>query len=258
MKIQYCSDLHLEFSVNNLFLKQNPITPVGDILILAGDITYLRDDFYRNPFFDYVSQNWKSIFWIPGNHEFYVGNDILNYDFNVPIKIRKNVFLVNNITLEINNIHFIFSTLWSKIDKLKEKYIQNYVSDFECIVYDDEKLSAKVFNKLHSESLKFLKNECKRLKDKRKVVVTHHLPSNQCNSIEFSGSKLNSAFCTELTDFVEKCSADYWIYGHSHRNLLEFEIGNTKMLTNQLAYVHLNEDKNYKSDAFFEINNLQQ
>ena len=44
MVVQYASDLHLEFSDNWNYLKQNPIQPVGDILILAGDIGYLGDD----------------------------------------------------------------------------------------------------------------------------------------------------------------------------------------------------------------------
>ena len=39
MILQYCSDLHLEFPANKDYIKTNPIRPIGDILILAGDIT---------------------------------------------------------------------------------------------------------------------------------------------------------------------------------------------------------------------------
>ena len=38
MKIQYASDLHLKLSDNKNFIRDNPLKPVGDILILAGDI----------------------------------------------------------------------------------------------------------------------------------------------------------------------------------------------------------------------------
>jgi hypothetical protein len=43
MKIQYASDLHLEFKTKNDFLEANPFPPIGDYLVLAGDITYFND-----------------------------------------------------------------------------------------------------------------------------------------------------------------------------------------------------------------------
>ena len=62
MRIQYASDLHLEFSENSSYLKHNPLLVVGDVLVLAGDIGYIGDDNYsKHPFWDWASQNYKQV-----------------------------------------------------------------------------------------------------------------------------------------------------------------------------------------------------
>jgi len=253
MKIQYCSDLHLEFDKNSRFLEKNPLIPIADTLILCGDITYLRKDFYMNKFFDYISKNWQQTFWLPGNHEFYCGIEMTNYDFSKPFAIRENVFLVNDIVLKIEGINLIFTILWSKISKEKAPYIQNSVSDFECIIYKGKRLNTSEFNNLHKYSLEFLKNEISKLNDEKKIVITHHLPTNLCDADEFKNSILNEAFTVDITDFVENSGAEFWIYGHSHRNMPEIAVGKTKLITNQLGYIHLNEHRTFVRDKYLEI-----
>ncbi|MCF6333327.1 MAG: metallophosphoesterase [Draconibacterium sp.] len=130
MKIQYCSDLHLEFSANYSFLKRKPIKPLGDILILAGDIIYLEERFFIHDFFDYCSANFDATYMICGNHEFYNGSDVSLYQKPICNNIRKNVFIVNNIQIPIKDVNFVFSTLWSKIDYKNSWEIKNRLNDF--------------------------------------------------------------------------------------------------------------------------------
>ncbi len=51
---------------------------------------------------------------------------------------------------------------------------------------------------------------------------------------------LSAGRTSDLTDFVSNCGADFWIYGHSHRNVCT-TIGRTHCLSNQLGYVHVGE-----------------
>ena len=69
-------------------------------------------------------------------------------------------------------------------------------------------------------------------------MVSHHVPTALCMAEEFKNSRINGAFVAELHDFIYDNRIDYWIYGHSHRNVPEIGINGTKMLCNQLGYVH--------------------
>lgn len=240
MTIQYCSDLHLEFSQNDMFLTKNLIEPKADILILAGDIVPFAQMDYYNDFFQYVSKNFKYVYWIPGNHEYYY-YDLAKKCGSFCETIRKNVFLVNNISVQHENVTFVFSTLWSKIDKVNAWQIERNMSDFHIIQYQKERFNHNHFNQLHEESVKFIGKELSKKTTEHTVVATHHVPTLMNYPPEYKGSLLNSAFAVELHDFIETSNVDYWIYGHHHRNIPEFQIGKTKLITNQLGYFQNNE-----------------
>ncbi len=244
MKLQYASDLHLEFPENKDFLKVNPIIPGGEIMILAGDIVPFAVMKDHADFFDYLSYNFETTYWLPGNHEYY-RSDISGRIGQLNEKIRENILLVNNTSVKSKNgeADLVFSTLWSQITpKHKFDIITGY-SDFQIIRNGNRLLDIETYNLLHKNCVSFLKNELSLGRKGRTVVVTHHLPTFFNYPEEYKGDPFNEAFATELSGLILDYAPDYWIFGHHHRNNGDFSLGNTKLITNQLGYLMYNENK---------------
>ena len=254
MKIQYASDLHLEFSENWRILRQEgPMDVRGDILVLAGDTGYLGDDNYRtHPFWDWASENFRQVIVCLGNHEFYKYYDLSTMHEGLVGEIRPNVHFYYNGVVRIENTDFIISTLWAHID-LEDAYItERGVTDFHRILYGENILTFSDFNQEHQRCLDFIKRSVTESKAKHKVVVTHHVPSFQLMSPEFSGSRINGAFTVELADYIADSGIDYWIYGHSHRNI-DKTIGTTRCVCNQFGYAFHMEHHSFDREKMIVI-----
>ena len=116
MRIQFASDLHLEFADNWRYLKQHPLAKTGDVLVLAGDIGYLGDDNYsRHPFWDLVAEQYEQVLVVPGNHEFYKYYDIATLQDGELLQIRPNVRVYYNAVVTLGDVDVILSTMWAYI-----------------------------------------------------------------------------------------------------------------------------------------------
>ena len=115
MIIQYASDLHLEFSENRGLLEQGGgIVPAGDVLVLAGDVSYLGDPkMMMLPFFDWCAEHYRQTFIVPGNHEFYHGYDIAKTMVEFEYGYRENVRYLNNTSIVLADVELFFTTLWT-------------------------------------------------------------------------------------------------------------------------------------------------
>ena len=247
VKIQYCSDLHLEFPENEIYLKKYPINPVGEILILAGDIVPFAVMERYDGFFDELSEKFEQVYWVPGNHEYYYA-DIQERTGSFSEEIRKNIFLVNNHIAQIQNTKLILSTLWTSISENNQWQVAQRLSDFRVIKKGTEKFTPYDYNNLYNENFIFLQNALQNTKDNESVVVaTHHVPTFLNYPEKYKGDVLNEAFVVELFDFIESNFVNYWIFGHHHSNMAPFYIGSTQLLTNQLGYVKYGENSGYSS-----------
>jgi len=189
-------------------------------LLLAGDIGYLGDQNYQNhPFWDWVSENYNQILVVLGNHEFYQYYDLSTMHEGLVGEIRPNVHYYYNKVVRIDDVDLILSTLWSRIDKKDAPYTEQCVTDFRRIMYREKILTHCEFNMEHDKCVRFIKKSIEKSTAKYKVVVTHHVPSFQLCAPEFEGSALNGAFTVELEDYIMDSDINYWIYGHSHRNI---------------------------------------
>src|SRR5690606_20541144 len=140
-KLQYASDLHLEFPANKEFLKLHPLQPVGEVLVLAGDVVPFAVMDKHRDFFSYVSDHFETTYWLPGNHEYY-HFDISAKSGVLNEQIRSNVFLVNNTSVVHGNSRLIFSTLWSKISPAYQWEIERSMNDFHLIKNKGKRFSA--------------------------------------------------------------------------------------------------------------------
>lgn len=130
---------------------------------------------------------------------------------------------------------------------LLEAYKQRVMSLFKRI------LSAQRFNQEHERCREFIERSVERSNAKHIIVATHHVPSFELMADEFKGSPINGAFTSELGDYIASSRIEYWIYGHSHRNINK-AIGNTRCICNQLGYTFHGEQPDFRRDAIIEIN----
>jgi len=252
IKIQYASDLHLEFAENDKYIKHHPLDVVGDVLVLAGDMGYIGDEGYtHNAFWDWAADHFERTIVIPGNHEFYKWFDLgqLHNDWRLPI--RSNVCCYYNSVIALApGVDLIATTLWSHIEPGNAFFIERAVSDFRRIRFGKATLTWERFNEEHRRCLAFLKESIERSVAGHFIVVSHHVPSFQLLSPEFEGSALNGAFTVELGDYIAQSPIEYWIYGHSHRNI-DVSIGQTRVVSNQLGYVFQHEHVSFDTAKHF-------
>ena len=252
MTIQYCSDLHLEFRENEDYLKIHPIKPVGEVLLLAGDIMPLRLIDKYAWFLDLISSQFETVYWVPGNHEYY-RYDLADKCGVINEKIRENVFLINNAAVKYEGVRLIFSTLWTEISPTNEEDIRLGMSDFHAIKYRSARFRPAHYNQLHRDSRGFLTEALKQESPEKTVVITHHVATFLNYPEKYIGDALNEAFAVELFELIEASGVDYWIYGHHHQYIHEFEIGRTRLVTNQLGYVKYAEHRTFKPDLVIEL-----
>lgn len=254
MKVQFASDIHLEFPDNTRWLKENPLEVTGDILVLSGDMLIFGSDCMEtHPFIGWCSKHYKHTFLVPGNHEYYNGADITNTLNEFEFPIRDNVTYCNNHSVVVDNVEFFFTTLWTNVTPKSEMLVQRGMTDCYRIQHGHRFLLARDYKKLHKLCLDWLTKALAESTAEKKVVVSHHCPV-MAEDPAFAGNGLTEAFIVPLEEYIENSNIDHWIFGHTHYNGANgMKVGHTTMHTNQVGYVKDGVCKGFDHAAAFEV-----
>jgi Icc-related predicted phosphoesterase len=256
MRIDYCSDLHLEFGYVAL--------PGGDVLILAGDICEERslrkqfrdtrlvdhdDGAYRYmDFFERECAKYKKVFMVVGNHEHYHGKFHKTHD-ELRAMLPANVQLLEKETVEYDGVVFMGATLWTNCnngDSLTTYTLKAGMNDYRVIqnFYEDKglyfKLTPEWTFRDHIKAMNYFREELPKHADKKVVMITHHAPSYMSISEQYRGPgdyHMNGGYASDLSEFIlDHPQIKTWVHGHVHSQH-DYLIGDTRVLANPRGYV---------------------
>lgn len=250
MKIQVLSDIHTEFFKDGALL---PFT-VGegvDYVILAGDLTTYTPESIN------ILTNWikkypeVTFLVIAGNHDFYHGD--FDYDrFKERYEDCENVVVLQDsslVDLE-NNVQFLGCTLWTHLNPMEEYMAKRSMSDFRII----KGLTPSLTNKAHLDSVNFLTESLmsKTFEGFKKVVISHHTPSNLSTPERFKNDSLNCCFSNNLEELIIGTHPELWIHGHTHDSM-DYMIEDTRVLCNPFGYVKYEKNPNFINELIVEL-----
>ncbi len=226
MRINYFSDLHLEFGSQDL--PEND----ADVVIAAGDIGVF------NQGVEWLKTIDKPVIYVAGNHEFYNGEYT-----QVLKKIRDDCHNTNIMFLEqeqliFNGVRFLGCTLWTDLfveGEEKAEVIGHTINDFKRIQFSDENFNQKHFSALFQESKSWLVNCLAQPFTGKTIVVTHHAPT-EWSWIHTPNSIKKLAYCNDLKPLIYEYEIAAWFHGHVH-NLGDYRIADARILSNTRGYI---------------------
>lgn len=256
MRIDYCSDLHLEFGYVTL--------PGGDVLVLAGDICEERslrkqfhdtrlldhdDGMYRYvDFFERECTKYKRVFMVMGNHEHYHGKFHKTYEVLKEL-LGDRVTLLEKEAVEYEGVVFIGATLWTNCNNgdsltfwtLKSgmndyRVIQNYYKDLDQYF----KLQPEYTFGVHTKTVTYLREELPRYADRPVVVITHHAPTFNSISEQYRNPgdyHMNGGYASDLSELIlDHPQIKAWVHGHVHSQH-DYMVGDTRVVCNPRGYL---------------------
>ena len=231
LELQICSDLHIEYKSDEIPDPLDYITPKADILILAGDIGSFYKIEQLKGFLKKLCPLFKNVIYVPGNQEYYMVNNyeplpmykLLNNMYEVEAEI-KNLYVLNQSSIIIDNICITGCTLWSNLKINIPKFIVRING-----------INNEIYNKKYINDLNYIEKMIKYCSKNnlKLVVVTHYCPTYKVLENSSKTDKYVSLYTSELDYLLDYKMVNTWICGHIHTNFDFITNNGTRVVGNQ-------------------------
>jgi hypothetical protein len=171
---------------------------------------------------------------------------------------------MENQTHVIDDVMFVGGTLWTDMNRGDGRTMMRCkfdMSDYKHITMFNRaanayhKLTPEHTTVLHRATRDYIVAEADANPDKKLVVITHMLPSNQAVSEEYKDDyTLNGAFASDLDDIIiAHPNIKTWCFGHTH-SLIDITVGETRLITNPRGYAGYEQrTKEFDPSFYFEV-----
>ena len=225
MKIQYFSDIHLEFGPATLAATDAAvIVAAGDVDVGAAGVQWLR-------------QSGRPTVYVCGNHEFYGGEIGTVQDAIRAAAAGTNVHFLECEAVVIDGVRFLGTTLWTDFlgahhDELFA--IAARMNDYLQIRCGVRGLTPQDVLGFNRRARDWLAAALAHPHDGPTVVVTHHAPLLE-SWHESHSSPLRGAYCNDLAALMRDQRVDAWIHGHVHA-AADYRHGGARVVCNPRGY----------------------
>ena len=243
MKINYFSDIHLEFG-----WLESPSTD-ADLVVAAGDIGVGPEAV------EWLSRIPKPVLYVAGNHEYY-GGELATTSAAIRDACEgTNVTFLEQEEVVIGNTRFLGTTLWTDFAAGDERILlraASHLNDYQQIRYGNRLLQPSDILAVNTEASQWLSQRIQQQFDGQTVVITHHAPSPKSWQPPPKDRAFLASYCNNLDALLDEANVGLWIHGHIHQTA-DYQLGQTRVVCNPRGYHGYQSVKGFDERSLIEI-----
>lgn len=222
-------------------------------LILAGDL-WIGTKFIEWAGFSWIGKvapKFKQVLIVLGNHDFWpqgtltIKNGADKCNAMLQDHGLHNVHVLDMSTYVDGDYLFVGATLWTDMNQAEPMAMYN-MSNF--MAYDGKiafetgpngaytKFTSDRWVQTFYKHRDYIKHVVEQNRDKKVVVITHHLPLTTVSDPVYNGDKSNAYYMSDLSNIMlDNPHIKLWFHGHSHYQH-ETMFNETLIINNAVGY----------------------